>query len=359
MPNTDKGIKMESLLAGTIHGMLRCEKQGRSWVVQEHQLRGNEVPCLVVRPDNRNIVYAGTRFGGLCKSIDGGRNWVSIGKETLKDKIRSIAVDPGNPASMYAGTEPAGLFVSEDEGATWRAIAAVREIAQAKIWTYPVPTIEPHIRSIALDEKSRRILLAAQVGGIVASDDGGESWRDLRDPVDLDVHSIQIDPRNAEVIYAATGGGERNPYPKGKPLYRSDDGGKMWRSISDDLERHYAVPVRLDPADSQTIYLGCARGTPFSWRDRPSVADGALMRSKDSGKTWQQLNEGLPQPLQNMVECIEFDPDDPKTMAIATGGEGARYVKLEKSEVYLSSNGGDSWELILDKLPNICSLAVL
>jgi photosystem II stability/assembly factor-like uncharacterized protein len=250
------------------------------------------------------------------------------------------------------------LFVSDDEGATWRAIGAVHEIARQRKWTYPVPAIEPHIRWIALDPIAKRILLAAQVGGIVASDDGGASWRDLRDPIDMDVHSIHIDPRNPRVIYAATGGGERNPYPKGKPLYRSDDGGKSWSSITDDLERHYAVPVKLDPADSATVYLGCARGTPFSWRDRPSIADAALMRSPDAGKTWEQLKGGLPEPMQNMVECIEFDPDDPKTMAIATGGEGARYVKLEKSEVFLSSTRGEHWEQILGELPNVCSLAV-
>ncbi len=31
-----------------------------------------------------------------------------------------------------------------------------------------------------------------------------------------------------------------------------------------------------------------------------------------------------------MVECIEFDPDDAETIVTATGGEGARYVNLEK-----------------------------
>ena len=54
----------------------------------------------------------------------------------------------------------------------------------------------------------------------------GASWRDLRDPIDIDVHSIVIDPFDTQRVYAATGGGERSPYPKGKPLYRSNDGGQ-------------------------------------------------------------------------------------------------------------------------------------
>jgi hypothetical protein len=116
--------------------------------------------------------------------------------------------------------------------------------------------------------------------------------------------------------------------------------------------------VKLDPSDSQTLYLGVARGTPLGWRGRASVADGAIMRSRDSGNTWEQLAEGLPNPLLSMVECIEFDPDDAETIVMATGGEGARYVNLEKSELYRSSNRGEHWHQIVGDLSNICSLCL-
>jgi hypothetical protein len=82
------------------------------------------------------------------------------------------------------------------------------------------------------------------------------------------------------------------------------------------------------------------------------------MRSNDAGTTWEQLGEGLPNPLLNMIECLEFDPDDSQSMVIATGGEGARYVKLDRSEVYLSVNRGEQWEEIIGGLPNIGSLAL-
>ena len=90
----------------------------------------------------------------------------------------------------------------------------MREIAHSRKWTYPVSTIEPHVRWIALAPKTKRILLAARVGGIVYSDDAGASWRDLRDPIDMDVHSIVIDPFDTQRVYAATGGGERSPYQR-------------------------------------------------------------------------------------------------------------------------------------------------
>jgi photosystem II stability/assembly factor-like uncharacterized protein len=112
---------------------------------------------------------------------------------------------------MYIGIEPAGLLISDDEGRTWREAPGVREIAQNRKWTYPVPTIELHVRWIALAPKTKRILLEAQVGGIVYSDDAGASWRDLRDSIDMDVHSIVIDPSDTQRVYAATGGGSARP----------------------------------------------------------------------------------------------------------------------------------------------------
>jgi photosystem II stability/assembly factor-like uncharacterized protein len=186
-----------------------------------------------------------------------------IGEQTLKGKIRCLAIDPTDPAKMFAGTEPAALFVSTDEGRSWKEAAGVREIARHRQWTYPVPSIEPHIRWIALDGAKQRILLAAQVGGIVYSGDNGASWHDLRDPIDMDVHSIQIDRKNPQSVFAATGGGERNPYPKGKPLYRSDDGGRSWTSISDAWS--VTTPFRSNSIrQTRALFILAARGARHS-----------------------------------------------------------------------------------------------
>ncbi len=119
------------------------------------------------------------------------------------------------------------------------------------------------------------------------------------------------------------------------------------------------MPVKLDPTDSQILYLGVARGTPFGWHDGPSVVDGAIMRSRDSGNTWEQFAEGLPHRLLSMVECIEFDPDAAETIVIATGGEGARYVNLEKSELYLSSNRGEHWHQIRGSSEHLFAMSYL
>jgi hypothetical protein len=96
---------------------------------------------------------------------------------------------------------------------------------------------------------------------------------------------------------------------------------------------------------------------PFGSIARPRP-NGALMRSSDGGANWQPLTAGLPTPFESMVECIEFDPDQPDHILIGTGGEGARFIKLTEGEIFRSLDRGDHWEKIPLRFPIIYALAV-
>jgi len=355
---------MDAIFVGTLDGVFKVARSSSSgWQVASKNLPGMEVNVLAARPDKREVIYAGIRGGGLFRSGDAGKNWQRLGKKIFSDKVRALALDPSNPEIVYVGTEPPALWKSEDGGKSWRELAGVRRLADERRWTYPVPVIQPHIRSIAIDPgNSQRLCLAAQVGGLLLSSDAGESWSDVRYPIDMDVHSVSFDPANGAVLYAATGGGENfpdpTPPPKGRPLYRSQDGGKSWESISDSLSRTYSVPVRVHPSNSRMLFLGVAEEPPPLWLNRPTKANGALMRSSDGGVTWQQLAGGFPSPYESMVECIDFDPDEPDHVFVGTGGEGARYIKLEDGEIFHSADRGDSWEKVPVQFPIIYALAI-
>jgi photosystem II stability/assembly factor-like uncharacterized protein len=355
---------MEALFVGTLDGIFRVAQSScGGWEVASKSLPGMEVNVLAVHPDKREVVYAGIRGGGLFRSDDAGKNWQPLGEKVFSDKVRALALDPSIPKRVYVGTEPPALWKSEDGGKNWRELSGVRQLADERRWTYPVPVIQPHIRSIAIAPgNSENICLAAQVGGVLLSNDGGVSWSDVRYPIDMDVHSVTFDPANGAVLYAATGGGENfpdpTPPPKGRPLYRSQDGGKSWESISDSLPRTYSVPVRVHPKNSRILFLGLAEEPPPFWLNRPTKANGALMRSEDGGLTWRQLVSGFPSPYENMIECIEFDPGEADHVFVGTGGEGARYIKLEKGEIFHSADRGDSWERLPLDFPIVYAVAI-
>lgn len=305
---------MDAIFLGTLDGVQKVVRADGEWKIAAKDLPGAEVNCLVARPDHREVLYAGVRGGGLYRTEDAGKSWKRIGEAVLSDKIRALALDPSDPKVVYVGTEPPALWRSQDEGKSWKELAGVKKLAKERKWTYPGPVIQPHIRSIAVDPcDSRRLCVAAQVGGVLLSEDGGDSWRDVRYPIDLDVHSVTFDSVRPNIVYAATGGGENfpdpMPPPKGRPLYRSLDRGRSWESISETFHRTYSVPVRVHPTDSETLYIGVAEEPPPLWLKRASKANGALMRSSDGDMNWNQLTQGLPNPFESMVECIEFDPE--------------------------------------------------
>jgi hypothetical protein len=108
---------MARLYVATGDGIARLDESGDAWTV-ELFLDGSSAQCLAVDPDDRDVVYAGLREGGVRRSVDGGRGWVDCALP--EPGVFSLAVSPVDGA-VYAGTEPSRLFRSDDRGESWRA----------------------------------------------------------------------------------------------------------------------------------------------------------------------------------------------------------------------------------------------
>jgi hypothetical protein len=174
---------MEAIMVGTLDGVFKVTRSNGNWQIAAQSLNGMEANALAAHPRRREVVYAGIRGGGVFSTDDAGKTWRRLGEGVLSDKIRALALDPSRPENVYVGTEPPALWKSADGGVSWKELPGVSHLAEKRGWTYPVPVIQPHIRSIAIDpSEPNRLCLAAQVGGVLLSEDGGESWTDVRTP---------------------------------------------------------------------------------------------------------------------------------------------------------------------------------
>jgi hypothetical protein len=145
-------------------------------------------------PSAPNRVFAGTRGDGVWLSENFGATWKKpcYGKRG-PGKVRCLTIDPVDTDTLYAGTEPIDFFVSRDGAKSWDCLDSVWDIPFVASVTYPVATVEPHVRDIVVDPNDPKIMyVALQVGYILKTTDSGKNWElfeqkpRLRRPHDCD-----------------------------------------------------------------------------------------------------------------------------------------------------------------------------
>ncbi|HZD24884.1 MAG TPA: sialidase family protein, partial [Alphaproteobacteria bacterium] len=130
-------------------------------------------------------------------------------------------------------------------------------------------------------------------------------------------------------------------------MYRSDDGGRQWRSIEAGLPSTFGFPAAAHPRDPGTLYLVPLNGD-IAGRYVPE-GRAAVWRTRDGGESWQDLREGLPQRnafFNVLRQAMATDRLEPAGVYFGTG-TGA---------LFASADEGESWDCIAQHLPPVLSV---
>ena len=284
--------------------------------------------CVAVDPRNRERVLAGCRGGGVFESADGGASWHDA--ELPAADVFSVAYSAADGAA-YAGCEPSALWVRRNGG--WEELSALRELPSAPTWSFPPRPWTSHVRWIAPSPYDANLLLVGiELGGLMRSEDGGASWQDHRPGAQRDVHSLAWHPTETGRAYEAAGGGSA----------WSRDGGETWQAADDGRDRHYTWALTVDPADPDCWFVSAAPGPFEAHGSRPAQA--ALYRWRGGGP-WEELDLGLPRPLETMP------------YALAATGDNL-VAALRDGSLFVSQDQGDSWRpLKADGLQKVVAMA--
>ena len=305
---------MSRLYAATGDGIVRLDERSGAWSA-EGFLGGSGTQCLAVDPHDPDAVYAGLRERGVRRTQDGGRTWVDCGLP--EPGVFSLAMSRADGA-VYAGTEPSRLFRSDDRGETWRELEALLDLPSRPTWKFPPRPWTSHVRWIAPSpHDADLILVGIELGGLMRSADGGESWEDHRPGAQRDVHSLAWHPRARERAYEAGGGGAAS----------SDDAGETWHPADDGRDRHYTWSVAVDPEDPELWYVSASTGPFAAHGGRDPEAQ--IYRRRD-GDPWRALAGGLPEPLPAMPYAL-------------VAAHGRLFAGLADGELWESRDRGDSW----------------
>jgi photosystem II stability/assembly factor-like uncharacterized protein len=266
-----------------------------------------------VAADGDRIV-AGSRGRGVWLSEDQGESWENA--QLPQPDVFSVAISPADGA-VYAGCEPSMLFRRLDAG--WEELEALRGLPSAPTWSFPPRPWTSHVRWIAPSPHEPSLLLVGiELGGLMRSEDRGETWEDHRPGAQPDVHSLAWHPREPSRAYEAGGGGSAWSF----------DAGRTWQPADEGRDRHYTWAVTSDQDDPDCWFVSASPG-PFN-AHRRGRAEAYVYRWRGEGP-WQRLDGGLPEPLDAMPYALAATPE-------------GLYAGLSDGRIYASSDGGDSWE---------------
>ena len=242
--------------------IMRSRDKGKSWEIFPVNFRmgGNEDgrglgERLAVDPNANRILYFGSRHDGLQRSEDFGEHWTKVESFPIKGRgppapsgpthpgLSFVVFDPtsgtrGSPTkTIFVGSAEPGehhLFRSDDAGQTWQTIAGEpkKEFLPAKA---------------ELDEASGALYITycngvgpngVTDGSVMKFDRKSGRWTDITPDKSPDrapggYMGLSLDRSNPGTLAVAT----MNRWKPVDTIWRSTDGGTIWKSIEKNSQR--------------------------------------------------------------------------------------------------------------------------
>jgi photosystem II stability/assembly factor-like uncharacterized protein len=253
-------------------------------------------------------------------------------------RTRAASGVPSQPNVFYMGQVNGGVWKSDDYGRTWASIFD-HESTQS-IGAIAVAPSDLNIVYVASGEGLHRPDLSVG-NGIYKSTDAGKTWTHLGLRDGFQIPSLAVDPRDPNRVFAAVLGHPYGPNEE-RGLFRSTDGGQTWQKVLYKDENTGASDVEIDPSNADVIYASMWEACEGPWEDGNKVdgTGGGLFKSTDGGGTWHPLTNGLPKDLSQLYVAIAPTNSNRlyATVASASGALG----------VYRSDDAGENWTKITD-----------
>lgn len=228
--------------------------------------------------------------------------------------VTALAISPHPPYPLFAGSLPAALFRSDDAGEVWYGVTGFDQTPGHETWTFPGASPHPRVNAIAFDARqSETLFVSVEVGGIIRSLDGGETWASCSDDVNRDAHFLATHPTASGVLYASMGFGAQQP----GGVYRSVDHGVTWRYCFENLEPSYTRAIVLDPREQDTLYVVATPRQPPFWA-LPEGPRSVLWHGRRGGDEWTICASQLDQEPSRLITALALDPEARDTLYVAT-----------------------------------------
>ena len=372
-PAPARSTRRVVLLVATRKGawLFHADAQRKAWRADGPHFLGHTISHLVLDPRDGRTLLAAAKTGHLgptvFRSTDLGRSWKEAAKppafakapegETGRAVDHTFWLTPGRtqePGLWYAGTSPQGLFRSLDGGVNWEPFSMVNDDAQYREWMGTVQDGTPDgpkLHSIIVDPRdANHLYFAMSGGGVHESTDGGKTFAPLVkglqvvegfDPSSItfhDPHCVRMCPSNPDRLYQQNHCG----------IYRLDRPSDEWQRIGRKMPKRVGdigFTMVVHPRDADTAWVFPMDGGTVWPRTSPDGQPAAYV-TRNAGKTWRRQDHGMPSgqawwTVKRQGMCA--DAHDPLGL----------YFGTTSGELWMSRDEGAEWFCLARHLPEI------
>ncbi len=258
--------------------------------------------------------------------------WREVGPALTSGRISDLAVNPDNPFEYYVAVASGGVWKTSNWGVDYTPI-----FDSQSSYSIGCITIDPNNSNVIWvgtgENNNQRSV--AYGDGVYKSVDGGKSWKNMGLKNSEHIGNIIVHPENSDVVYVSaygplwSKGGDRG-------IYKSEDGGVSWDKILFIDEHTGFNEIHMDPRNPEVLYAASHQRRRHVYTYVGGGPGSGLHKSTDGGKTWKKINKGLPGVEIGRIGMDISDANPEIIYAIVEASE-------RKGGFYKSTNRGETW----------------
>ncbi len=223
---------------------------------------GGRIVALAVYEADPSTYWIGTASGGLLKTTNNGVTFEHQFDREATVAIGDVAVAPSDPKIVWVGTgehNPRnsvsygdGVYKSTDGGKKWTNVGLKQSFQIGRIAIHPKNPDVVYVGALG------RLYGPSEERGVYKTTDGGKNWAKVLDVNDrTGIIDLQMNPKDPETLLAAAWERQRDEFDShpgdepmkdgydgydpikkwgpGSGIYKTVDGGKSWRKVTQGL----------------------------------------------------------------------------------------------------------------------------
>lgn len=253
-------------------------------------------------------------------------------------RANGVAGASNDILTYYMATTGGGLWKTTDAGHRWTNVSD-GYFKTGSVGAVTVSESHPEIVYVGMGEHAPRGVMTSYGDGVYKSTDGGKTWKHLGLTMTRQIARIVVHPTNPDLVWVAAQGALNGPSAE-RGIYRSTDGGATWTQVLFVNPTTGCNDLSIDVHHPEVLYASMWDHERKPWVVRSGGPGSGLYKSVDSGKTWQKIENGLPQEKGKMSIAVSRADSDWVYALV----ESDTYA--EKGGLFLSEDAGGSWRKV-------------